>query len=194
MYGKDAIFSQYNGIPWWLMLIQGLSAVIFGVYSFIQPTVTLMFFVMIMGIYVLIEGLALLAAVFRAKTGHLKPSYVFIRALVCVMGGLFVVFNPLKATVATSLFLGFVIGFVAITNGVIDIASGLQVRIGTENDWGAVLNGVLYLLVGMFFVSTPLLSAATIGLIAGVLAIIFGSFYIYSAFTYRKLLSTMKKM
>ena len=192
MYGKNTIISQFNGIPWWLMLIQGLAAILFGFYSFINPTLTLMFFVMVMGAYVLVEGLALFVAVFKSATGHLKPGFVFLRALIGVIGGLFVLFNPLAATVATSLFMGIIIGFVAISNGIFDIACGFDVRKGTNNDWAAVISGTLYLLVGMFFIATPLLSAAAIGVWAGIVALILGSFYVYSAIKYKRHLDSLR--
>jgi uncharacterized membrane protein HdeD (DUF308 family) len=49
---------------WWLLLLRGILAVLFGVLAFVWPGITLLALATLFGIYALVDGATALAAAF----------------------------------------------------------------------------------------------------------------------------------
>src|SRR6266540_3029554 len=55
---------------WWLLLLRGIAAIVFGVLAFIWPGLTLVTLVLLYGAFALVDGVLSLIAAF---TGSAKP-------------------------------------------------------------------------------------------------------------------------
>jgi uncharacterized membrane protein HdeD (DUF308 family) len=51
-------------LPWWLVLLQGIFAAIFGILLLIAPGPSLIFLVQVLGFYLLIEGILRIVSIF----------------------------------------------------------------------------------------------------------------------------------
>ncbi len=51
-------------VPWWLVLVQGIAAIIIGVLLLIEPRMTTAILVQVMGIYFLVAGIVNLVSLF----------------------------------------------------------------------------------------------------------------------------------
>src|SRR5207248_3937769 len=79
---------------WWLLLLRGIAAVVFGVLAFIWPGLTLLTLVILYGAFAIVDGVLALAAVF-GRTGPDVPKWWLVLTGVLDIGaGLIALFWP----------------------------------------------------------------------------------------------------
>lgn len=52
---------------WWVLLLRGLIAILFGIFIWMQPEISLITFVLLFGVYALADGIL---CIWTAITGH----------------------------------------------------------------------------------------------------------------------------
>ncbi|MFL4984900.1 MAG: HdeD family acid-resistance protein [Xanthobacteraceae bacterium] len=57
---------------WWLVLLRGIAAIVFGVLAFVWPGLTLITLVLFYGAYALIDGVCALAAAFTGAPSRCR--------------------------------------------------------------------------------------------------------------------------
>ena len=98
---------------WWLVLLRGVCAVIFGLLTFVLPGVTLATLILLYGAFVLVDGVTSLIAAIRG--GAPAPRWwLAIVGLLGIAAGLLTFFYP----GLTALVLLYFIAFWAIATGV----------------------------------------------------------------------------
>jgi uncharacterized membrane protein HdeD (DUF308 family) len=160
---------------WWVFLIGGLAAVIFGVLAFMEPMTAWLIVSMFFAASVLVDGVfnVIGAVQHREKDGWW--IMLLMGALGVLVGG-FALLNPPVSMMA---FL-YLVALQAILLGVFLIMLGYKVRAATQREWILYLAGGLSVLFGILAVANPLagsLSVITLiaawALVTGVLKIIF---------------------
>ena len=68
---------------WWLLLLRGIAAILFGLLAFIWPGLTLVTLVLLYGAFALVDGVISLAAAF---TGSAKPAPTWWLVVIGVLG------------------------------------------------------------------------------------------------------------
>jgi len=179
------LMAQILSTPWWLQLIRGILALVFGFYAVSHPELTLFVLVQFLGIFLFVEGIFLGLLALGDRTGDMKRSYVVIKGLFYVLGGLAVIAMPLLATVVTSVIVASFVGLMAVFGGVMEIAAGLRAEKGHHSDWGTVLLGVVSVVFGSIIMSSPLGSSVGITFIFGVWSLLSGGFMIANSFRIR---------
>lgn len=161
---------------WWMLVLRGAAALIFGVLALVWPGVTLVLLIALFAAYVLVTGIAALAGAFRNR-GNEGWGLVLLLGLVSIAAGVIAVIYP----AITALVLVLLIGFNAIFQGVLDIAMAIRLRKEIPNEWLLGLAGVLSIVFGAIVIIFPGAGAlALIWLIAayaiaiGLLFMIFG--------------------
>lgn len=166
---------------WWLILLRGICAVLFGVLAFIWPGISLVTLILLYGAYMLVDGvLSLIAAV---KGGAAAPRWWL--ALVGVLGiaaGIVAMMLPGMTAIVLVLFIA---GWM-IATGVMQIVGALRLRKEIDNEWWLVAAGALSVIVGLIIAIAP--GAGALGLlwVIGAYAIVFGVTLIGLAFRLRK--------
>jgi uncharacterized membrane protein HdeD (DUF308 family) len=154
---------------WWLILLRGICAIVFGVLTFIWPGVTLVTLVLFYGAFALVDGvLALVAAI----TGG-APAPRWWLAIVGILGigaGLITFFMPGM----TAIVLLYFIAFWAMAIGVMQIVGAIRLRKEIDNEWWLVAAGVASVLFGLILVMQPGAGALGLLLVIGVYAILYG--------------------
>jgi len=154
---------------WWLFLLRGIAAIIFGVLAFIWPGITLVTLILFWGAFVMVDGVLALA---HAIMGGNMGSRWWL-ALIGVLG-LVVGLLTFMAPGVTALVLLWFIAAWAIVLGVFQVIGAIRLRKEIDNEWTLVLGGVLSVLFGVILLVAP--GAGAVGLIwvIAAYAIVFG--------------------
>ena len=59
---------------WWVLLLRGIAAIIFGVLAFAWPGLTLVTLVLLYGAFALVDGVLSLIAAFTAAPSQFRPG------------------------------------------------------------------------------------------------------------------------
>jgi uncharacterized membrane protein HdeD (DUF308 family) len=154
---------------WWLFLLRGLAALVFGALAIMWPAITLVALTLVYGVYALADGI--LAIIAAAKGGSMAPRWWL--ALVGVVGILFGIVTLFWPGM-TALVLLFLIAGWSIASGVMQIVGAIRLRKEIPNEWLLIAGGVLSVLFGVVLFMFP--GAGALGLVftIGVFAIIYG--------------------
>lgn len=166
---------------WWLILIRGVCAIIFGFLAFAWPGLTLVTLVLLYGVFALIDGCFALGAAIGGST----PEPRWWLALVGVLGivaGLVTLFWP---GITAVILLFFIAGW-AIATGVMHIAGAIRLRKEIDDEWLLIASGVVSVLFGFLLLSRPGLGALSMVLVIGAFAMIQGLLEVMFALRLRR--------
>src|SRR3954452_1805097 len=166
---------------WWLLLLRGVAAIIFGLLTFVWPGLTLLTLMRFYGAFALIDGvLAIIAAI---TGGSPAPRWwLAIIGLLGIAAGLLTFFMPgLSALVL----LFFIAGW-AIATGVFQIIGAIQLRKEIDNEWLLILGGIISVLFGIGVLMAPGAGALALVWVIGFYAVIEGVLFVAFAFRLKK--------
>lgn len=166
---------------WWLILLRGVLAILFGVLAFVWPGITLLTLVFLYGAFAFVDGGLSLAAAVRGGT----PTPRWWLALVGVFGiavGVLTLFWPQITAIVLLLF----IAAWAIVTGVLEIVGAIKLRHEIEGEWWLIASGVLSVAFGVLLVLWPGAGALAMVLVIGAFAIMLGTLLIGFALRLRK--------
>jgi uncharacterized membrane protein HdeD (DUF308 family) len=167
---------------WWVLLLRGIFAILFGVLAFVWPTITLATLVLLFGAYALVDGVFALIGAIRG--GGREPWWLLVlEGLVGIGIGVLTLFAP----GITALALLFYIAIWAIATGVLEVAGAISLRKEIEGEWLLILSGIASVLFGVLLVARPAAGALAVLWLIGSYAIVFGVLMIMLAFKARKL-------
>jgi len=166
---------------WWLILLRGICAILFGVLTFVWPGVTLLTLVLLYGAYAFVDGvLAVWAALVVGKTD--ARWWLLVIGLLGIAVGLVTVLMP----GITALILLLFIAAWAIVIGVMQIIGAIRLRKEIDNEWMLIASGVLSVLFGVILVVQPGAGALGLLFVIGVYAVIYGVMLVSLALRLRK--------
>jgi uncharacterized membrane protein HdeD (DUF308 family) len=166
---------------WWLLLLRGICAIVFGVLAFVWPGLTLLTLVIFYGAFVLVDGVLALAA--AVMGGAPAPRWwLAIVGIAGVVAGALTFFWP----GITALVLLFFIAGWAIAAGVMQIIGAIQLRKEIDDEWMLILGGVLSVLFGIGVLIFPGAGALALILVIGAFSIAYGVTLVMFAFKLRK--------
>jgi len=166
---------------WWLLLLRGIAAIIFGVLAFAWPGVTLLTLILFYGAFALVDGvLAIIAAITGGAPG--PRWWLAIVGLLGIAAGLLTFLMPgLSALVL----LFFIAGW-AIATGVFQIIGAIQLRKEIDNEWFLILGGIISVLFGIGVMLAPGAGALALVWVIGTYAVIIGVLLVALAFRLKK--------
>ncbi len=149
---------------WWLLMLRGFLAVLFGILAFLWPAVTLHVLVLMFGVYALLDGICSLAAALpRRRQGH--PSWpLILEGLTGIGAGLATLFWP----GITARGLLYLVGIWALLTGIFELLAANRLRQQVAGIFVLDLAGALSVLFGLFVIVFPAAAAlALVWVIAG---------------------------
>jgi uncharacterized membrane protein HdeD (DUF308 family) len=166
---------------WWLEVLRGVAAIIFGILAFAWPGITLLTLVLFWGAFALVDGvLAIIAAV---KGGNPMPRWwLAIVGIAGLAAGALTFLMP----GLTALVLVTFIAVWAIVLGVMEIIGAIKLRKEIQGEWLLILNGVISVLFGLVLLWRPVTGALALVWIIGAYAIILGVIYVIFGLKLRK--------
>ncbi len=145
--------------PWWLVLLEGIFAAIFGLLLLIAPGATLLFLIQVLGFYFLIGGMLRLVSIFIDAS---LWGWKLFAGILGVIAGILVLRHPLWSAVVVPEYLVFLIGFLAIFQGAAGLVQAFQ-----GGGWGAGLLGLLGIIFGIILVLNPLIGVVALPFVLG---------------------------
>jgi len=154
---------------WWLVLLRGLCAVIFGVLAFAWPGITLVTLVLLYGGFALADGILAIAAAIMGS--HSAPRWwLAVMGLLGISAGILTFVWPS----ITALVLLMFIAFWAIATGVMQIIGAIKLRKEIDNELFLILGGILSVVFGVVMLAQPGAGALALVLVIGGYAIVYG--------------------
>ncbi|MFE1166479.1 HdeD family acid-resistance protein [Nocardiopsis sp. NPDC058789] len=153
---------------WWVLVVRGVVAVVFGLVALVWPGASLLALAIIFGAFALVDGVALAFTAYRAAPGARMPLGV--QAGLSIVLGLLALTWPMAAVLA----IVFLIGAWAIVTGVAEIVTAVRLRAHVSSEWLLIFVGALSVIFGLLVWFWPLAGAEAIMLVVGVYAIVFG--------------------
>lgn len=145
---------------WWMLLIRGIIAILFGIAAFAWPGLTLLTLTLLWGAYAIVDGIfALWAGVTgRGASGGMR-WWLAIVGVIGVIAGIVTFVAPAAVMVALLLY----IAIWAIIVGVMEIWGAVWLRREIENEWWLALAGALTAIFGVILLFEP--TAGALGLV-----------------------------
>lgn len=158
-----------------LLLVRGILVLLAGLLMFYNPQTTLIYTILFFGIYVLSEGIFNLIRSSRSMPDGTQPfgcTGIFQTVL-----GLAMISAPWKFGAMAVLLLGLWL-----------LVSGLGNVLGAgARTGGTMISGVLSILAGVFFLATPWVGVATLGLVIAIPFLLAGGAMIFGAVSLHRL-------
>lgn len=154
---------QILQVPWWVVLLEGIIAIIVGLFLLYRPAVTTIFLLQILGIFWLAEGILSFIGALIFSGNRL---WKLLSGILSIIAGALILMYPIYSPIIVLAFFVIFIGIWAIINGIVKIALALK-----GGGWGTGIIGILTVILGLLLLSNSL---------AGVLILpwIFGFFLI----------------
>ena len=180
--GMNRITPWGGKAAWWIVLAEGIIAVVVGLYVLVQPQQASTWLAQLIGAYVLVNsGLAIYAGFSGSGTPGEQP-FRLIAGGIGLVTGLLALSQPLLVTLDT-LASFTVLGAGLLLAGVVDLV-GLVVGRGSEaTHLGRILAGGLHVLLGVLLLylghtgtaGNALLLLGVVGIVLGVLLIFYAA-------------------
>jgi len=169
---------------WWLLLLRGIAAIVFGILAFIWPVITLLTLTLLWGAFALADGILALWGAISGPGGQAGSRVWLAIVGICgILAGLLAFAWP----GITALVLLVFIAVWAIIIGVMQIWGAIQLRKEIEGEWLLILSGLLSVAFGVLLLVQPGAGALAVVWIIGWYAILAGCIYIALALRLKKL-------
>jgi LPXTG-motif cell wall-anchored protein len=168
------------GFPWWVVLIEGIFALIFGLFLISAPGATSVFLVTVLGFYWLIRGIFSIVEIFLPNTGT-HWGWLLFMGILGIIAGMVVLRHPLYATAIVGTFL---IVFLAV-DGLIMGIMGL-IRAFTGGGWGPGILGILTIIIALYLFANVFGAVLLLPAVFGAFMIVGGIVAIFYSFRIRR--------
>jgi uncharacterized membrane protein HdeD (DUF308 family) len=163
---------------WWLVVLRGVIAILFGLAAFLWPGATGLVLILLFGGYALVDGIIALITGFSRVKDSPRWWVFLVEGLIGIIAGVVAFLYPGLAGVA----LLSLIAAWAILTGVFEIVAAIRMRKEISNEWLLALGGILSILAGIVIIMQPVAGGLAILWIIGSYAILFGVLLIVLGF------------
>lgn len=174
---NSAFGLETRAMPWWLILVEGILAIIIGVLLITSPATMVASFVIFLGLYWMIKGVFDLVSMF---IDHTAWGWKLFMGIIGIVAGLVIVRHPLVSTVAVPAVFTWILGIYAIVAGIIMLIQSFR-----GAGWGAAVMGIIGILLGVFILGNILAATIAFVWLSAVVLIVGGIVAIVVAFRQR---------
>jgi uncharacterized membrane protein HdeD (DUF308 family) len=169
---------------WWIIVLEGVAAVVFGLLLLAQPGAGLPTLVLIVALWAFADGiLAFFASLGAAEEG--EPWWLW---LLFSLAGITVGVIALRWPVVTGLVLYLLIACWLMVRGLVEIAASIALRRELEGEVWMFLGGIASIAFGAWLViAPPAEGALAVGYAMGIYALIVGFTFIMAGVRLRSL-------
>lgn len=175
---RATLSERWLGVPWWLVLLEGIAAVITGILLLIAPGTTTLVLVQVLGFYWFFVGVMELASLCVDRT---LWGWKLLSGIIGILAGLVIIRHPLWSAILVPATLVIFMASVAIIEGVVKLIQAFQ-----GGGAGAAVLGILSLVIGILLFFRPFIAVFFLPFIIGILALVGGVAAIVAAFQLRK--------
>lgn len=165
---------------WWMPLIKGIILIVLSILIFMNPADTLIGLSWFIGIAFMATGFIILISAFSFRSQIKGWGWRLAEGLVDIFFGFILLFNP----GFTALVLAFMMGFWFVFYGITALSDSFGLKDeGFSKWWVGLLWGVLAIVFGFWIIFRPFAGAITIVTLIGTFFMLAGIFNIIVSFT-----------
>jgi uncharacterized membrane protein HdeD (DUF308 family) len=167
---------------WWLVLLRGILAILFGLFALFAPATALLALVFVFGAYAILDGITAVVTGVRHRKAEGHWVWTVVQGVISIAAGIVAFVWP-GVTVLAILF---VIAFWLIVSGIAEIMQSFQMRKRASRTWGWMLAaGIISVLFGIALIVQPSAGLLTLLWLVGAYAVVFGVIIVVWAFRLR---------
>jgi uncharacterized membrane protein HdeD (DUF308 family) len=166
---------------WWVAILRGVAAIIFGVLALTWPGITLAVLIILFGAYAFADGVF---ALVHAISGRDEAESVWVLLLEGLIGigvGLLTFFEP----AITGIILLFYIAAWSLTTGVLEIVGAINLRKRVSGEIWMLLSGIASIIFALILLVHPGVGALAVVWLIGAYAMVFGAILVALGFRLR---------
>ncbi len=167
---------------WWVLLVRGIAAIVFGIAAFAWPAPTIAILVMLFGAYVLVDGVFGVVEAIRYRNRMDRWWVWLLEGALGIVVGALMLFMP----GVTAYFLLMFIAFWAIFGGILRIVAAIQLRRAISGEWLLGLGGALSILFGVLLIAMPGAGILSLLWLIAIWAVLLGVVFIFLGLRLRK--------
>ncbi len=161
---------QITSGNWWLVALQAVVAIIFGLVIIAWPQLSLAIFVYLFGAFVVVYGIFTMGLAFSRR----KASVGW---WIILLGGFFIMIVGIVTFVyphVTAQFLAYLVAIWALLVGIIELVHAFSPAVSVAHRWLVALGGLLSLLLGVFLFVRPGSGILSLTWLIGAFCIVYG--------------------
>jgi len=174
---------------WWLFLLRGLAAIVFGLLALLWPGATVIALMAFVAAYALVDGIVTTGAAVRMRTLFDRWWLLLIQGLISIVFGVLAFFNPALSLLYIVISVSLWMLFAAAAQFMLARA---QKAMGAPSRW-SILGGVLSFVLAIAAVAFPGLTVATVIVLIAWFALAFGIVNVVVAFRVRSFVNAMPR-
>ena len=162
---------------WWIPVIRGIAAIVFGIIAFVYPGLTIATLVLFFGAWVLIDGIFRIVGAIGHRASDSDWGWQLVIGLLGIVVGLLTFHAPQITALALVIY----IAAWALMIGASEIAAAVKLRREIRGEWFLILMGLASIVFAVLLLWNPVAGAAAViwliawyAVVLGVLAIFFG--------------------
>ena len=155
---------------WWVLVLRGLFAVLFGLIAIVWPDITVFVIVTIIGAFLLLDGLIEIWVGFLGRGRDDDWWTDALLGIAAAIAGIVILAWPGVTTVGLMVFIGAVMAVYGATM----IYQAVRLRADITNEWLLIANGALSLVLGIAFMLFPGAGAVSLVWLIGIYIVVFG--------------------
>jgi uncharacterized membrane protein HdeD (DUF308 family) len=148
---RRAIMKDILGESYWVLMLRGAIALLFGVFVLMWPGLTLLALVAMFTVYAVLGGVVSVLAALRHRDSADDWWLVLLLGLISIGIGVIAMLHP----ALTALVLVLVMGANALVTGVLDIAIAIQLRKAIHGEWMLIVSGLASIVFGVLVFLFP---------------------------------------
>jgi len=168
---------EESNVPWWLVLLEGLAAIVLGALLITNTGRTTVVLIQLLGVYWLIKGMFSIIAIFIDSS---QWGWKLLIGILSIVAGMLVIGSPIWSTAIVTVTLVLVLGINGVIIGLVQIIQAFQ-----GGGLGTGILGVLSVILGFLLIIHRYSAAAAVPYALAIFLLIGGVVAIVAAFRMR---------
>ena len=152
---------------WWILMLNGLCAIAFGVMAFVWPGLGLLTLIILFGVYCIADGITAVGASLARSGDGRSWALMLVAGLISIAAGTVAFARPGLTAYALLI----LIAVWAMLRGVFEIVAAIELRKLIRNEWFLILAGAVSILFGAVLIARPGAGALAVIWLIGAAAI-----------------------
>ncbi len=166
---------------WWVLLVRGIAAILFGICAIAWPGLTLLYLVTLFGVFSIVDGVAALILGFRGEADGTVWWTMVTLGVLAIAAGIVAFAWP----GVTLYVLATIIAISALVRGTFEIYAAITLRKEIDDEWILGLSGAMSVIFGALIMFRPGAGLLALTLLIGAYMLALGVFAIALALRLR---------
>ena len=173
---------------WWLVLLRGIFAVIFGIIALLAPVTALYAVVFVFAAYAIVDGIVGIVHAFRVRDRDRRWGWLLASGIIAVLAGAVALVFPGIAGVFYATFVLAIIAIYAVMTGISGFPAAASMTDGGRKALGyivSVLSILLGVVLAIVLLVNPVIAVFNLIWVVGIWAVVIGITLIIAAISAR---------